>query len=186
MTALTAAEARRLAVAVTIAAHDGDRDRLAQLLDGVPVPELHRLVEHLAHLADEGLRVAAGSPDDGRRVLCDVALDLAADLARLCCRAIPARNARAPAISAPTPTLNIPPARKGRRGDPGAIQRQPCFSTFCGAVDCSSSCPTETPMPLSAGMQFSAPRWALCGHKRQDDAPQAGTHGSVEFTTRIL
>jgi hypothetical protein len=59
-----------------LAAHDRDRDRLAQLLYGVGVPELHRLVEHLAHLADEGLRVAAGSPDDARTVLTGVALDL--------------------------------------------------------------------------------------------------------------
>ena len=76
---LTAAEARRLAIAAVIAVHDRDAARLAQLVVGVPAGSMLTVIYALAALADEGVLVAAGGADDGRRVLCDVALDLAAD-----------------------------------------------------------------------------------------------------------
>jgi hypothetical protein len=76
---VSAAAARRLAVGVTLAAHDGDRARLRQLVDDVPAELMPLLVEVLAVLADEGVTLATRCPDAAREALAGVALDLAAD-----------------------------------------------------------------------------------------------------------
>jgi hypothetical protein len=76
---LTAAEARRLAVGITLAAHDRDRIRLRQLVDDVPAGLMPLLVEVLAALADESVTLAMRSPDHARVVLAGVALDLVGD-----------------------------------------------------------------------------------------------------------
>jgi len=70
-------EARRLAVAVVLAAHDRDRDRLRQLVDSVPAGSMLTVIETLAALADEGLTVATRDADAAREALASVALDLA-------------------------------------------------------------------------------------------------------------
>ena len=73
------ADARRLAVAVTLAAHDRDRARLRELVDDVPAELMPVLIEAMAALASEGLTVATRDPDAAREALVGVALDLAAD-----------------------------------------------------------------------------------------------------------
>lgn len=75
----TAGEAGRLAIGITLAAHDRDRARLRHLVDDVPAELIPLLIESLAALADEGLRVATRDPDAAREALAGVALDLAAD-----------------------------------------------------------------------------------------------------------
>jgi hypothetical protein len=72
-----AAEARRLAVAVVLAVHDRDRQRLHQLVDAVPAESVLMVIESLAAIADEGLTVATRDPDVTREALASVALDLA-------------------------------------------------------------------------------------------------------------
>jgi hypothetical protein len=73
------ADARRLAVGITLAAHDRDRARLRQLIGDVPAGLVPMLIEALAALASEGLTVAAQDRDAAREALVGVALDLAAD-----------------------------------------------------------------------------------------------------------
>jgi len=70
-------EARRLAVGITLAAHDRDRAWLRSLVDDIPGELMPLLIESLAALADEGLTVATRDPDAAREALASVALDLA-------------------------------------------------------------------------------------------------------------
>jgi hypothetical protein len=72
-----AADARRLAIGITLAAHDRDRARLRQLVDDAPAGLMPLLIESLAALASEGLTVATRDPDAAREALAGVALDLA-------------------------------------------------------------------------------------------------------------
>ncbi len=72
-------EARRLAIGITLAAHDRDRARLRRLVADVPAELMPLLVESLAALADEGLVVATRDPDAAREALAGVALDLAGE-----------------------------------------------------------------------------------------------------------
>ncbi len=72
-------EARRLAVGITLAAHDRDRARLRSLVDDIPAELMPLLIESLAALADEGLTVATRDPDAAREALAGVALDLASE-----------------------------------------------------------------------------------------------------------
>jgi hypothetical protein len=76
---VSAAAARRLAVGLTLAAHDRDRARLRQLVDDVPGELVPLLLEAMAALADEGLVVATRDRDAAREALVGAALDLAAD-----------------------------------------------------------------------------------------------------------
>jgi hypothetical protein len=74
------ADARRLAVGITLAAHDRDRDRarLRQLIGDVTADLVPMLIEALAALASEGLIVATRDPDVAREALAGVAGELAA------------------------------------------------------------------------------------------------------------
>jgi hypothetical protein len=74
-----AAEARRLAVAVVLAVHDHDHDRLRQLVDSVPSGSTLMLIESLAAIAGEGVRMAVRHPAAAREALAGVALDLAGE-----------------------------------------------------------------------------------------------------------
>ena len=73
------ADARRLAVAAVLAAHDHDHDRLRQLVDSVPAGSMLMVIESLAAIADEGVRLAMRNPDAAREALAGVALDLASE-----------------------------------------------------------------------------------------------------------
>jgi hypothetical protein len=77
---LAAAEARRLAVAVVLAVHDRDRQRLRHLVEAVPAGSMVMVIESLAAIADEGVRMAMRNPDAAREALAGVALDLASEL----------------------------------------------------------------------------------------------------------
>jgi hypothetical protein len=74
-----AADARRLAIGITLAAHDRDRTRLRDLVADVPAQLVPLLIEAMAALASEGLTVATRDPDAAREALAGVALDLAAE-----------------------------------------------------------------------------------------------------------
>lgn len=73
------AEARRLAVAVVLAVHDRDRQRLRQLVEDVPAGSTLMVIESLAAIADEGVRMALRNPAAAREALAGVALDLAGE-----------------------------------------------------------------------------------------------------------
>jgi hypothetical protein len=75
----SAGQARRLAVAVVLAVHDRDRERLCQLVEDVPAGLTLMVIESLAAIADEGVRMAMRNPDAAREALAGVALDLAGD-----------------------------------------------------------------------------------------------------------
>jgi hypothetical protein len=64
---------------VVLAVHDRDRERLRQLVEGVPAGTMPLLVEALAAIADEGVRLATRDRDAARIALAGVALDLAAE-----------------------------------------------------------------------------------------------------------
>lgn len=60
-----------------VAVHDRDRQRLHQLVEGVPAGSTLMVIESLAAIADEGVTVATRDPDAVREALASVALDLA-------------------------------------------------------------------------------------------------------------
>lgn len=74
-----AADVRRLAIGITLAAHDRDRTRLRDLVADVPDELVPLLIEAMAALASEGLTVATRDPDAAREALAGVALDLASE-----------------------------------------------------------------------------------------------------------
>jgi hypothetical protein len=66
---MAAPEARRLAIGITIAMHDGDVQAVRCVLRGVGKAELADVVEALAQMADADLRLRAGSPAVAREAL---------------------------------------------------------------------------------------------------------------------
>jgi hypothetical protein len=74
---MAAPEARRLAIGVTIAIHDGDVQAVRRVLRSVRKAELADVVEVLAQMADADLRLRAGNPVTAREALMEYAREWA-------------------------------------------------------------------------------------------------------------
>ena len=70
---MAAPEARRLAIGVTIAMHDGDVQAVRRVLRGACKAELADVVEILAQMVDADLRTRAGDPAVARESLVEYA-----------------------------------------------------------------------------------------------------------------
>lgn len=74
---MAAPEARRLAIGITIAMHDGDSQAVRHVLRSVSKAELADVVEVLAQMTDADLRLRAGSPAVARESLVEYAREWA-------------------------------------------------------------------------------------------------------------